>query len=188
MLLVHVVVPELLAKGEIFAEWYQMLKVRILLKKESIVSEHSHLIVADHFVCLFDSITRNKSSVAHGREGIYVSNTIEFSYTEFSTIIGEVLVEHGEAQSSIPQPYTRKELENFMLPVPDAFITNSESVANTDLSTTSNHISQLLDATPVFGLSGQRNLVGSLIQQRNSFSKPYVPLWNNLKLHKHFET
>ena len=130
--------------------------------------------MADLFVCLFDSISRNRSNVAHGRDGIYVANAIEFNWTEFSTIIGEVLVEHGEAQSSIPQPYTREELEeNF--PVPGDFITNSVVDADNYLST-SLYMSQLLDRTLVFGLSGQRNLVGSRIQQKKKFSKSYVPL------------
>ncbi|KAF8817259.1 NAD(P)-binding protein [Phlegmacium glaucopus] len=70
----------------------------------------SHADVVDLYIRLFDSIAQNKSSVAHGRDGIYFANAAEFNWIEFSTIIGEVLVEHGETQSSVPQPYTKQEL------------------------------------------------------------------------------
>ncbi|KAF8815577.1 NAD(P)-binding protein [Phlegmacium glaucopus] len=76
----------------------------------------SNVNVADLFIRLFDSIARNKSGLGHGREGIYFGSEVELSWNEFATMIGKVLVKHGEARSSIPQPYTKEELAKYSNP------------------------------------------------------------------------
>ncbi|KAF8815575.1 hypothetical protein BYT27DRAFT_6679300 [Phlegmacium glaucopus] len=99
--------------------------------KDSIASEHSNPIVADLFIRLFDSITRNKPGLGHGREGIYFASEMELSWNEFATMIGKVLVEHGEARSSIPQPYTKEELAKYSDSDGDDYLDEVSLGANT---------------------------------------------------------
>ncbi|KAF8817265.1 NAD(P)-binding protein [Phlegmacium glaucopus] len=90
---------------------------RVVGKGRNICGLVSIADVADLYLRLFDSIAQNRSSVAHGRDGIYFANTVEFNWFKFSTKIGEVLVKHGEAQSSIPQPYTKQEMQKYFTPL-----------------------------------------------------------------------
>ncbi|KAF8804916.1 NAD(P)-binding protein [Phlegmacium glaucopus] len=86
---------------------------RVIGQGKNMIGMATNVNVADLFIRLFDSITQNKPGLGHGREGIYFASEMELSWNEFATVIGKVLVAHGEARSSIPQPYSKEELTRF---------------------------------------------------------------------------